>query len=183
MTKTSTSDLSDLTLLASLFLMVLLYASCTARVDRNAQETAPEQEMPVAAVQKTPVTLAAIEAPADEAYFDLIAKTADCLGENVWIGGKVESADKLALSKTGALRKAKVYRVTELTATGLNTNHSYTFRDQDNALLAIGDNDGHVKLQLRDGALQLSTMPGDAPIVVAFQQTASVGAGSDWSCQ
>jgi len=182
MTKTSTSVSSDLSLLASLFLM-LLYSSCTARIDRNAQEPATEQETPVAAVQKTPVTLAAIEAPAGEAYFDLIAETTDCLGENVWIGGKVESADKLALSKTGALRKTKVYQVTELTATGLSTNHSYTFRDQNNALLAIVDNDGKVNLQLRDGALQLSTMPGDAPIVLAFHQTASVSAGTDWSCQ
>ena len=182
MRKTSTSELSDLTLLASLFLMVLLYNSCTARVDRNAQEPATEQEPPMAAEQKAPVTLAAIEAPAGEAYFDLIAATADCLGENVWIGGKVQSADKLALSKTGALHKTKVYQVTELTATGLSSVTWYTFRDQDNALLAVDDNDGHVNLQLRDGALKLSPMPGDAPIVVAFHQTASVGSGTDWSC-
>ncbi len=178
MKKIFTPGFSDVTSLSLLFLILLLQVSCTARVEQQEQQAI----VPIATTQNTSVILGVLEAPAGEVYFDLIAETADCLGENVWIGGKLESTDNLALSKTGALRKSKAYQVKELTATGLSTNHNYTFRDQNNALQAVVAEDGTIRLQLRNGALQLSTMPGDAPIVLAFQQTASVGDGTEWSC-
>ncbi len=161
------------------FLLVLFLSACTARVDREPQASASDETK-----EQTIVTLAASEAPDEEAYFDLIAETSDCLGENLWIGGKVEAA---ADSRTGDSPSHKVYKVKELTATGLNTNNSYTLRDSKGTLTAISDEDGNIYVQIGEGRLQLVPESGKDPIVVAYQPWANAGQAEGiagkWSCQ
>mgnify|MGYP005748531193 CR=1 FL=1 len=184
MNKTSTSKFSDYTLLIFL-LIAFLFHSCSAHVEQDSKEAmaGTETEVPKKAIA---VTVAAIKKTADEVYFDLIAETDNCLGEDLWLGGKLESADKLVVSNSGAFSKTKVFTVTELTATGLSTNKPYQVSDNSNLLQAKYDNKETIYLQLCDGQLQLKAYPSAKPIVVAYQpHTESSyydGNLGDWRC-
>ncbi|MBC5993913.1 hypothetical protein [Pontibacter cellulosilyticus] len=185
MDKNFTSKFSDYTLFAYFFIALLLGA-CSTHVEQDKKESTAETE--TAAPQKhSAVTVAAIEKTADEVYFDLIAETDNCLGEDLWLGGKLESTDKVVLGNSGAFSKTKVFTVTELTATGLSTNNTYLVSNNNNLLQAKYDNKGTIYLQLRDGQMQLKAYPTAKPIVVAYQLDPEEGYydGSlgNWRCQ
>ncbi|WP_439880640.1 hypothetical protein ACSX1A_15975 [Pontibacter sp. MBLB2868] len=186
MNKTFTPKFSDYTLLAFMFFAFAL-GSCSTHVEQEVKSTASEPEA-VAAEQTTSVTVAAIEKSSDEVYFDLIAKTTNCLGEDLWLGGKLESTDKVTFSNSGAISKTKAYKVTELTATGLNTNNSYLVNNNAGTLWAKYDEKGVIYLQLSEGKMQLKAYPSATPVVVAYQPNPQDGERPDgtlgrWSCQ
>jgi hypothetical protein len=185
MARTSTlknSDLSFWAISVSFFLF-----SCSPQAEHRAERQADVLQTNTMDQHTEAVTVAAMEEPIDEAYFDLIANTTACLGEDLWIGGKVESTNKVSLSKAGAITKHKVYEVTDLTATGLNTNSYYTLRDTAGTLRAVSDDEGVLRIQLRDGQLQLMPRVGRGSIMVAYQApTASnqkYNADGKWRCQ
>lgn len=152
------ADISSLTLLA-----IVLYTSQPEK-QQELQTIAPPAAQP-------PVTVAALIVPSNEAYFDLIVETSECLGENLWIGGKIEcipAEDRLANGQPAYRRK---FAVKELTATGLNTYNSYKLRNTNGTLKAIGDKNDRVFLQLQEGQMQLQPTSGEAPIIVAYQRT------------
>ena len=184
MRKIFTPKPSDYTLLASLFIALILGA-CSAHVEQDKKATVAENK-DTTAKQVSAVTVAAIEQTADEVYFDLIAETNNCLGEDLWLGGKLESADKLVLSNSGAFSKTKVFTVTELTATGLSSNNTYQVSNNSDLLQAKYDNNGTIYLQLSDGQMQLKAYPSAKPIVVAYQPHAQHryydGTIGDWQC-
>lgn len=183
MNRTYTPKFSDYTFIA-LFFFALTLGACSTHVEQDKKTTEPEA---VAAKEAASVTVAAIEQPSDEVYFDLIAKTSNCLGEDLWLGGKLESTDKVQLSNSGAISKTKVYKVTELTATGLNTNNSYLVNNNAGTLQAKYDEKGVIYIQLSEGKMQLKAYPSAAPIVVAYQPNPDDGYfdGSlgRWSCK
>lgn len=151
------SDISSLLLLA-----FVLYTSQPEKPQKQASSAPPSPPA-------TPVTLAALSVPADEAYFDLIVETAECLGENLWIGGKIECLSPEDASK--APLNMRRFAVKELTATGLSTYNTYKLRNNYGTLKAVGDKSGHVILQLQEGPMQLQPISGEAPITVAYQRT------------
>lgn len=170
------SRISDITSL--LLLAFVLYTSQPEKPQIQASSAQPGPP-------PTPVTLAALTVPADEAYFDLIVETAECLGENLWIGGKIE-----CLSPDGAPKAPLTQRrfaVKELTATGLSTYNSYNLRNNYGTLKAIGDKSGRVILQLQEGPMQLQPTSGEAPIIVAYQRTLPEAVYNDsagnWICK
>jgi len=175
------SDLS----LWGLFLLLLLYA-CSPRVEQDAESQA-KQAPPTPDIPGQTHTVAEIEAPAEEAYFDLIAKTSDCLGEDLWIGGKVESTNKVALSKAGAMTNQKVYEIKDLTAAGLNSNSYYMLWDSAGILKAVFDEEGVLHIQLQEGPIKLVPRAGHGPIMVAYQAPETDKPQSDadgnWLCQ
>lgn len=136
MYKISTSDKSDLTLLAFLFFLLLLFSSCTTRVEKEVQEH-QKATAAVAAVEDAAVTVAAFNNIPDEVYFDFIAKTSGCLGKDVWLGGKLEHIRKVLVANSGALFPVKEYKVTELTAVGLSTNNNYTVQDEEQIMKGV----------------------------------------------
>ena len=165
------ADISSLTLLA-----VVLYTS------------QPEKQEPATIAppeKQTPVTVAALTVPTNEAYFDLIVETSECLGENLWIGGKIECIPAAENLKTKKAQRQ--FAVKELTATGLSTYNSYKLRNNYGTLKAIGDRNGRVFLQLQEGPMQLQPTSGDAPIVVAYQRTLPEAIYDDnagnWICE
>lgn len=165
------ADISSLTLLA-----IVLYTSQPEK-QQPATITPPPPEV------QTPVTVAALTVPTNEAYFDLIVETAECLGENLWIGGKIECIP--AADDPKKIRRQ--FAVKELTATGLSTYNSYKLRNNYGTLKAIGDKNGRVFLQLQEGPMQLQPTSGDAPIVVAYQRTLPEAIYDDsagnWICE
>ncbi|MFD2514168.1 hypothetical protein ACFSRY_09845 [Pontibacter locisalis] len=182
MNKTSTLKFSDYTLLV-LFSFALIFSSCSTHIEQEVKTAEAETEI-MASKEVTAVTVAAIERPSDEVYFDLIANTSNCLGEDLWLGGKLESSDKVHLSKSGAISKTKVYEVTELTATGLNTNNNYLINNS-GTLQAKYDEKGVVFLQLNEGEIKLKPYHSAAPIVVAYQPEDGYFDGTlgRWSCK
>lgn len=180
-----TPNFKELTLTA--FTLLTLFSACSTRVERD--EKAMAKQEPVVATQPNAVTVAAIQAPEDEAYFDLIAETSSCLGENLWIGGKVESSRQMALTKSGDITHIKVYRIKELTATGINSNQSYTFEENAGILKATYAGSDMLHLQLNDGELQLmhSAATGAEPVVLAYHTTKpnelQTGKAGNWSCK
>ncbi|MCC9135832.1 hypothetical protein ACFSKU_17560 [Pontibacter silvestris] len=185
MKRTFTSVNSGLYLLVVCCLL-LFYSSCTTRVDHKAKEQ-QVTELPVPVKETGTITVAAIAAANDEVYFDLIAETSACLGENLWIGGKVESAEKMALGKSGDISPSKVYEIKELTATGLSTNSSYTLSNGAGIIRAACDDKGVVYIQLSEGQLQLLTASNTKPVIVAYQPQADNayvnGTVGNWTCQ
>ncbi|MDX5436756.1 MAG: hypothetical protein LPK03_06145 [Pontibacter sp.] len=189
MNKISTPVFSDLNPLVFLILPLLMMFSCSPRVER---ETDKQQDMEATATTVGPkdvptVTVAAIENQSDEVYFDLIANTSSCLGEDLWFGGKLESYNKALLANSGAFSQQKVYRITELTATGLNSNNSYLVNNKANTLRAVVDKDGTIFLQLSQGQLQLVPQEKSKPVVLAYQPKATDGyldgSVGRWSCK
>jgi hypothetical protein len=165
------ADISSLTLLA-----VVLY---TSQPEKQPPATIAPPEV------QTPVTIAALTVPSNEAYFDLIVETSECLGENLWIGGKIECVPAGNNPKTKKVHRQ--FAVKDLTATGLSTYNSYKLRNNYGTLKAIDDKNGRVFLQLQEGPMQLQPTSGDAPIVVAYQRTLpeaiyDKGAGN-WICE
>lgn len=189
MNKISTPVISDLNLLTLLILPLLMLVSCSPRVERDADN---QQDMEATATIVGPtdvpaVTVAAIENQSDEVYFDLIANTSNCLGEDLWFGGKLESYNKAVLANSGAFLQQKVYRITELTATGLNSNSSYLVNNKANMLRAVVDKNGVIFLQLSQGQLQLVPQQKSKPVVLAYQPKATDGyldgSVGRWSCR
>lgn len=184
MQKTFTLENSDLSLWA--ILVSLLLISCSPKVEHDT-ENQPDYQQAATESSVPAITVAAIEEPVDEAYFDLIAKTSACLGEDLWIGGKVESTQKVALSKAGAITKHKVYEVKDLTATGLNTSSYYTLRDGAGTLKAVANEDGVLQIQLQEGQLKLLPRAGDGAILVAYQapkaSSQANGHEGSWLCK
>ncbi|MBC5775793.1 hypothetical protein H8S95_17090 [Pontibacter sp. KCTC 32443] len=152
------ADISSLLLLA-----VVLY---TSQPEKKQEPTsiAPPKAQP-------PVTVAALTVPTNEAYFDLIMETSECLGENLWIGGKVECVPARGINTTNQTLNQRKFALKELTATGLSTYNSYKLRNTNGTLKAIGDKNGKVFLQLQEGQMQLQPTSGEAPIIVAYQRT------------
>lgn len=182
MYKISTSDKSDLSLLAVLFLMLLLFSSCTARVEKEVQEH-QKTTAAVAAEEDAAVTVAAFNNTSDEVYFDFIAKTSGCLGEDVWLGGKLESIRKVMVANSGALFPVKEYKVTELTAVGLSTNNNYAVQDKEQILKGISKGNGVIHLQLIDGELELLSPSNSHPVVLAYEPVImSKTIAGTWSC-
>lgn len=166
--------------------LLLLLCSCTARVDREPNEKqVAKATVPVK--EKGAVTVAAIAASSDEVYFDLIAETSGCLGENLWIGGKIEGTEKKNSSKSGDTFKSKQFEVKELTATGLNTNSSYKLQNGAGMIKAVCDDKGVVYIQLSEGQLQLLTDSDKNPVIVAYQPQIADnyldGTVGNWTCQ
>lgn len=116
-----------------------------------------------------PVTIAALTVPANVAYFDLIVETSECLGENLWIGGKIECLPPA--NKHSQRLTQRRFAVKELTATGLSTYNSYKLRNNYGTLKATDGKGGKVFLQLQEGPMQLQPVTGEAPIIVAYQHT------------
>ncbi|WP_018476187.1 hypothetical protein [Pontibacter roseus] len=180
MSKTATPKASGVSF-AALFCM-LLFPACSPPVEQEADSRHTDTGRPTEIL-----TVAAIEEPTEAAYFDLIANTSACLGEDLWIGGKVESTDRVALSEAGAVTRHKVYELRDLTATGLNSNSFYTLWGGTDALKAVFDEAGVLRVQLQEGDLQLIPKTGNAPILVAYhapeqgtQQNDSYGS---WQCK
>lgn len=170
MNKRSTSALSELNLFALLILPLFVLASCSARVELDDKEQQQGTTATVVAPKDVPtVTVAAYNNAADEVYFDLIANTAGCMGEDLWLGGKLERDTKVSLANSGAVSHSKVYRITELTATGLQSNSVYLVNNQTHTLKATTDKDGTVYLQLAQGQLQLLPDATGKPVVLAYQ--------------
>ncbi|WP_299817869.1 hypothetical protein [uncultured Pontibacter sp.] len=164
--------------------LTFAFASCSTHIDKDKDATASTET--VAPQKPAAVTVAAIKRTSDEVYFDLIAETKNCLGENLWLGGKLESTDKVVLSNSGAFSKTKVFTVTELTATGLSSNNAYQV-NSNNTLQARYDNKGTIYLQLNDGQMQLKPYPSADPIMVAYQPNPNDGYFDGtlgrWSCK
>jgi len=165
------SDISSLVLLA-----FVLY---TSRPEKQEQTSMAIPSPPPA----TPVTLAALTVPTNEAYFDLIVETSECLGENLWIGGKVE-----CITVPATNYNHRRFAVKELTATGLNTYSSYKLRDTSGTIKAIEDKNGRVFLQLQEGQMQLQPTSGEDPIIMAYQRTLPEAVQKDntagnWICE
>ncbi|PRY14845.1 hypothetical protein CLV24_10382 [Pontibacter ummariensis] len=176
---------SALILWALLLFFLPFFSSCTRHREPEADELLAKRET-VTAKEMPPVTLAAIHDSADEVYFDLIANTSGCLGEDLWLGGKLETNSRITMASSGAQSSAREYTVTELTATGLNSNNSFFVNNPSGSLRAVCDANGVIHLQLNEGQLQLTTKNKLTPIVVAFQadqenETGEI-AGS-WSCR
>ncbi|ARS36884.1 hypothetical protein [Pontibacter actiniarum] len=187
MTKIFTSAISDLNRLVFLLLPLSLLASCSTRVEPKLGEQQEATAAVVAPKEVPAVTVAAIENTSDEVYFDLIAKTSNCLGEDLWLGGKLESESKAMLAKSGALSQHKIYKITELTATGLNSNSSYLVNNKAHTLRAVVDKEGVIYLQLSQGQLQLMPQANEKPLVLAYQPNPSDGRYDGmvgrWSCK
>jgi hypothetical protein len=179
MYRNSTSKNSSFSF-GTLFLLLLLF-SCSPRVEQDAKsqvdtaQAATEQPVEVLPVET-------VEEPIEEAYFDLIANTSGCLGEDLWIGGKVESTNKVALSKAGAITNEIVFEVKDLTATGLNTNSFYTLRDTAGTLKAFYDEEGVLRIKVQEGPLKLVPRAGHGSILVAYHEKQNSHDGS-WRCQ
>ncbi|MBD1397278.1 hypothetical protein H9Q13_08890 [Pontibacter sp. JH31] len=184
MQKFFTLETSDLSLWV--VLTALLLVSCSPKVEHKAENLTSSPQA-TTAPSVGAITVAAMDEPVEEAYFDLIAKTSACLGEDLWIGGKVESTNKVALSKAGAITKQKVYEVKDLTATGLNTNSYYTLRDSAGTLKAIANEEGVLQIQLQEGSLKLLPRTGQGAILVAYQApsagTQAKSREGSWHCQ
>jgi hypothetical protein len=167
-----------------IFFILLTLGSCSTHVEQDLKTKEPEA---ISKADKNTVTIAAIEKPTDEIYFDLIAKTYNCLGEDLWLGGKLESSDDVKLSKSGAISKTKVYKVTELTATGLSTNTSYLLNNNTKTLNAKFDEKGVIYLQLNEGKMQLKPYQSATPIVLAYQPNSKADQADEalgsWSCK
>ncbi|MDX5421552.1 MAG: hypothetical protein LPK14_04810 [Hymenobacteraceae bacterium] len=167
------------------FFLPFLFSACSARVELESdeQKAAPT---PVAAKEVPAVTVAAIEGTSDEVYFDLIAETTNCLGENLWFGGKLEGATHLAPGNAGADSPKRTYEVTELTATGLSSNQSYVIENSSKTLKAYSDEDGVIYIQLSEGKLRLAPKAGSSPVIVAYNPSQSDdyfdGVADRWSC-
>jgi hypothetical protein len=152
------ADISSLLLFA-----VVLYTSRPEK-QQEPQTIAPQ-------IKQSPVTVAALSVPTNEAYFDLIMETSECLGENLWIGGKIECIPADTVIKLSQHSRSRHFALKDLTATGLNTYNSYKLRNTNGTLKAIGDRNGRVFLQLQEGQMQLQPTTGEAPIIVAYQRT------------
>ncbi|QCR24174.1 hypothetical protein [Pontibacter sp. SGAir0037] len=188
MNRTSTSAKSDLTLIAllSMLLAVFILASCSTRVERETNKEADVKDV-IATTEQPAVTVASLGEAAEETYFDLIANTSNCLGEDLWIGGKIESAKKLVMTQTGSTSLQKVYEVKELTATGLHSNNSYTLLNDAGTLKAVCDESGVLYIKLAEGPLQLVSEESTKPLTVAYEPVLAVnsedGKTGIWSCK
>ncbi len=184
MDKTFTFKISDYTLF-SILSFVLIFISCSTHIEQEIKETTAQTETTLPVKHKV-ITVAAIDKITDEVYFDLIANTQNCLGEDLWLGGKLVSKDKVILSNSGAFSKTKVFTVTELTATGLSSNNTYLVNDKYNTLHAKYDEKGTIYLQLSDGEILLKAYPSAAPIVMAYRSNSADGyydgSVGHWSC-
>ncbi len=164
------SDVASLLLLAA-----VLYSSQPEKHTEPMPQPQLHQPKP-----SPPVTLAALDTPAQVTYFDLIVETTECLGENLWIGGKVVS-----LPAHGSERPH--FALQDLTAAGLNTYSYYKLRNTSGALKVASDKKGNLYLQLQDGQMQLQPVSGET-ITVAYQrnlpepvyQTETAG---NWICK
>ncbi|MCX2741910.1 hypothetical protein [Pontibacter anaerobius] len=188
MRRTSTSVISVLNRIAFLLLFLFFVAACSAHVEREADKKQQDATVAVVTSKKVPsVTVASYENQSDEVYFDLIANTSNCLGEDLWFGGKLESQNKAMLANSGAFSQQKVYIVTELTATGLNSNNSYKVDNKSHTLRAVVDKDGVIFLQLSQGQLQLVPQANADPLVLAYQPNPTSGyydgSVGRWSCK
>ncbi|GHA65841.1 hypothetical protein [Pontibacter akesuensis] len=150
-------------------------------------EKKPDTFAAVAPKQAPAVTVAAITEPSEEVYFDLVARTSNCLGENIWFGGKLVSEEKISLASSGAITEAKVYRIAELTATGLNSNKNYQVSNDKNTLKAVTGSQGEVYIQLTQGELLLLPQEDEQPLVLAYQPNPTDGyydgMPGRWSCE
>lgn len=186
MNKIFTTVTSELNRFVFLLAPLFILAACSARVEPKATD---QQEATANAVstQASPVTVAAIENSSDEVYFDLIANTSNCLGEDLWLGGKLESESKATLAQSGAISHHKAYKITELTATGLNSNNIYQVNNRTNTLRAVVNPDGVIYLQLGQGQLQLLPQANNKPLVLAYQPNPADGyydgTVGRWSCK
>lgn len=182
----STPKHSGFNFYCCLLLSLLLISACTTRMDRDTEKK-PDAFAAVAPTQSPAVTVAAIENPSEEVYFDLVARTSNCLGENIWFGGKLESDEKIALASSGAITESKVYRITELTATGLNSNKNYLVDNKANTIKAVTGSGGEVYIQLGQGELQLLPKENEQPLVLAYQPNPTDGyydgMPGRWSCE
>ncbi|GAB3824253.1 hypothetical protein GCM10028895_32280 [Pontibacter rugosus] len=186
MNKNSTLKISDVNSFVLIIVSLLVLASCSARVEREVDEQHNTTAV-VAPIKAPSITVAAIENASDEVYFDLIAETSNCLGEDLWLGGKLESNDKVSLASSGAISPSKVYRITELTATGLNSNSSYLVNNKAHTLKAVTGSRGVVYIQLSQGQLQLVPQTDAKPLVLAYQPNPAEGyydgLAGRWSCK
>lgn len=170
----NTSDLPFLIILAA-----ILFTSCSTHLEKETIDPAGlgttkiVKELPV-------VTVATLDATAnDEGYFDLIVETAGCLGENLWIGGKLES-------KAGGTTEENEFEVTQFTATGLNTNILYALENKKGTIKAVSNEAGVLQLQLQEGLLQLRPVTSSGQIAIAFHKNDSEKAEYQlgyWSCK
>ncbi|MHC2990646.1 hypothetical protein OB13_03255 [Pontibacter sp. HJ8] len=167
-------------------ILLLSLCSCSPRVEQDAKSQLDTAQ----AAAEQPVEVLPVESakePIEEAYFDLIANTSGCLGEDLWIGGKVESTNKVALSKAGAITNEIVFEVKDLTATGLNTNSYYTLRDTAGTLKAFYDEEGVLRIQVQEGPLKLVPRAGHGSILVAYHAPAAGekqnSNDGSWLCQ
>lgn len=184
MYRISTSEKSDLALIAALFILLLLsLASCTARVEKEVSEQQKAMEA-VVAEEDTAVTVAVLHDASDEIYFDLVAKTSGCFGEDLWLGGKMESKRKVVRASSGALFQAKEYLITEVTATGLSSNKVYAVQNGASALKGVSKGDGVIHLQLMEGHLEVLSQSNTHSVVLAYEpvQLSKKLAGT-WNCQ
>lgn len=187
MNKTSTSTKSDLTLVAllSLLLLIFLISSCSTRMDREVTSEASAKEV-IAKTQQPAATVASIEVPTEEAYFDMIAKTSSCLGEDLWIGGKVQTSAKVIKTAAGSTNIQKVYEVKDLTATGLNSNDNYTLLNEEGTLKAVYDEEGVLYIKLAEGPIKLISKSGTKPLTVAYEPVLAInseGESGFWRCK
>ncbi|AKD02689.1 hypothetical protein PKOR_05570 [Pontibacter korlensis] len=172
-----------------MLLPLLFLTACSTHVEREATEKKlQEATVAVVAPKNVPtVTVASFQNESDEVYFDLIANTSSCLGEDLWFGGKLESHSKAMMAKSGGSSYQKVYKITELTATGLNSNNSYKVDNKTNTFRAVVDKDGTIFLQLSQGQLQLVPQANAKPLELAYQPNPSEGYYDGtigrWSCK
>ncbi|MCC9168472.1 hypothetical protein [Pontibacter harenae] len=184
MNKIYTSNYSNLYFLITGLL--LLISSCTPRVEANKDQSQEATAVVSPAVKPEPVvTVLSIEKPTEEVYFDLVANTSNCLGETLWIGGKAQSGEEAVLDDKGVLKPNTVFEVKELTATGIETNNSYTLDNAKGTLKAVYDKNGVLQIQLGDGPLQLIPRSGNARTITVAHQAipADMGYVGHWTCK
>jgi hypothetical protein len=159
-------------------LIAVFIFSCSARVEKEVidstslETTKTVKEIPV-------VTVATLNATAaNKGYFDLIVETADCLGENLWIGGKLENI-------TEEITGEDEFKVTQFTVTGLKSNLSYALENTEGTVKAVSTKAGIMQLQLQEGILKLRPISSSAQISIAYHTSSDISEYNSgyWSCK
>lgn len=161
-------------------LLIFFFVSCSTRVEQETKDQ-PGLEAAKTVKELPAITVATLDATvAKDGYFDLIVEASNCLGENLWIGGKLEG-------NKGEATGEKEFKITLFTVTGLNSNLSYNLENKAGTIKAISDESGVVLLQLQEGLLQLKPISNSETVVLAYRAEAFTNepdaSPGYWSCR
>lgn len=175
MKKIFTLNTSELSFLITL--VAILFSSCSTRVEKEAIDSTGLETSKI--VKEIPViTVATLNATKNGGYFDLIVETSGCLGENIWIGGKLEN-------KTGGTTGEDEFEITQFTATGLDSNVSYALENKEGSIKAVSSEAGVMQLQLQEGILKLRPITSSGQIAIAYHTDSDKSdyQSGYWSCK
>lgn len=176
MKKIFTLNTSKLSFLITL--VAFLFSSCSTRVEKEAQNSTGLETTKI--IKEIPViTVATLDTTAiSGGYFDLIVETTGCLGENIWIGGKLEDESE---GTTGEPE----FEITQFTATGLNSNVSYALENEEGTIKAVSNEAGVIQLQLQEGTLKLRSITSSGQIAITYHNDPDKSGypSGYWSCK